>query len=54
MNIYLQYLLAALAAYLIGAFPSGVVATKLAGAPDVRHSGSRHTGGTNTMRLVWV
>ncbi|MFQ5576559.1 MAG: glycerol-3-phosphate acyltransferase [Anaerolineae bacterium] len=45
-----QYILAAGAAYLIGAFPSGVVASKLAGAPDVRYVGSGHTGGTNTMR----
>jgi len=56
VNSYGPFLLAALAAYLIGAFPTGVVATKLAGAPDVRHTGSGHTGGTNTMRLAgpWV
>ena len=52
----LQFLLAALTAYLIGAFPTGVLATKLVGGPDVRYSGSGHTGGTNAMRLtnVWV
>lgn len=56
MSIYGQYLSAALAAYLIGAFPTGVVATRLKGAPDVRYVGSGHTGGTNTMRLAgpWV
>jgi len=55
MNV-LQIVLAALSAYLIGSFPTGVVATKLAGAPDVRYSGSGHTGGTNTMRLTnpWI
>ncbi len=46
------YLLAAIVAYLIGAFPTGVIATKLKGAPDVRYTGSGHTGGTNTMRLT--
>ncbi|RME47973.1 MAG: acyl-phosphate glycerol 3-phosphate acyltransferase [Caldilineae bacterium] len=45
-----QFLLAGLAAYLIGSFPTGVVATRLVGAPDVRYVGSGHTGGTNTMR----
>lgn len=52
----LPYSLAAIIAYLIGAFPTGVIATKLAGAPDVRYSGSGNTGGTNTMRVtnVWI
>lgn len=50
------FVLAALLSYLIGSFPTGVVATKLLGAPDVRYSGSGNIGGTNTMRLtnVWV
>jgi glycerol-3-phosphate acyltransferase PlsY len=52
MNPTLQLLLAAVVAYLIGSFPTGVIATRLAGAPDVRYSGSGHTGGTNTMRLT--
>lgn len=52
MNNYLQFILSALVAYLIGSFPTGVIATKLAGAPDVRYSGSGHIGGTNTMRLT--
>lgn len=52
MNSYLQFVLSALVAYLIGSFPTGVIATRLAGAPDVRYSGSGHIGGTNTMRLT--
>ena len=52
MNIYLQFILAGLVSYLIGAFPTGVVMSKLLGGPDVRHHGSGHTGGTNTMRLL--
>ncbi len=56
LDTYLQYLLAAVIAYLIGSFPTGVIAAKLKGAPDVRYSGSKHTGGTNTMRLTgpWI
>jgi glycerol-3-phosphate acyltransferase PlsY len=53
-NIYLQFVVAGLLAYLIGAFPTGVVMTKLLGGPDVRYHGSGNTGGTNTMRLVGV
>jgi len=52
MNIYLQFILAGLAAYLIGSFPTGVVVSKLSGGPDVRYHGSGHIGGTNTMRLM--
>lgn len=36
--------------YLIGAFPTGVVVTRLWGAPDVRQEGSGHVGTTNTFR----
>jgi glycerol-3-phosphate acyltransferase PlsY len=53
-NIYLQFIVAGLLAYLIGSFPTGVVMTKLLGGPDVRYYGSGNTGGTNTMRLVGV
>ncbi len=53
-NIYWQFVIAGLLAYLIGAFPTGVLMTKLLGGPDVRYHGSGNTGGTNTMRLVGV
>ncbi len=52
MNIYVQFIIGGLVAYLIGSFPSGVVVSKLNGGLDVRHHGSGHTGGTNTMRLL--
>jgi glycerol-3-phosphate acyltransferase PlsY len=52
MNIYLQFIIGGLTAYLIGSFPTGVVVSKLRGGPDVRHHGSGHIGGTNTMRLM--
>ena len=36
--------------YLIGAFPTGVIVTRLWGARDVRQAGSGHSGTTNTYR----
>ncbi len=43
-------LLVALGGYLIGAFPTGVVVTRLWGARDVHRAGSGHSGTTNTYR----
>ncbi|MDY0189908.1 MAG: glycerol-3-phosphate 1-O-acyltransferase PlsY [Desulfuromonas sp.] len=40
------------AAYLIGAIPSGVVLTRLAGVEDVRNSGSGNIGATNVYRVA--
>lgn len=39
-------------AYLIGAIPTSVLASKLTAAPDVRYAGSKHAGATNLMRLA--
>lgn len=38
--------------YLVGAIPSGVVLTRLAGAGDVRQSGSGNIGATNVYRVA--
>ncbi len=43
-------LLVGVGGYLIGAFPTGVVVTRLWGAHDVRQAGSGHSGTTNTYR----
>jgi glycerol-3-phosphate acyltransferase PlsY len=43
-------LLAGLLGYLLGAVPSGVLVCRALGAPDVRSSGSGHTGGLNVSR----
>lgn len=45
-------LLAVLAGYLIGSFPTGVIAGRLLGGVDPRMVGSGHTGGTNVFRNV--
>lgn len=39
-------------AYLVGAVPSGVVLTRIAGAGDVRQSGSGNIGATNVYRVA--
>lgn len=41
-----------LAAYLIGAIPSGVLLTRLAGVGDVRQHGSGNIGATNVYRVA--
>jgi glycerol-3-phosphate acyltransferase PlsY len=45
---------AAVLGYTIGAFPTGVVVTRLLKKPDVRFSGSGHMGGLNTSRQAGV
>jgi glycerol-3-phosphate acyltransferase PlsY len=43
-------LISGIIGYFIGAVPTGVVVTRLWGAPDVREMGSGHIGTTNTYR----
>ncbi|BCR03534.1 glycerol-3-phosphate acyltransferase [Desulfuromonas versatilis] len=43
---------ALIAAYLIGAIPTGVLLTRLAGVGDVRQSGSGNIGATNVYRVA--
>jgi glycerol-3-phosphate acyltransferase PlsY len=43
-------LIAATIGYVFGAFPTGVLVTRVLRRPDVRHSGSGHTGGLNSYR----
>ncbi len=44
--------IAAVFGYLVGSFPTGVLVTRLLGKPDLRSSGSGHTGGLNVSRLA--
>lgn len=49
-----RLLIAAALGYIVGAFPTGVVVTRLLRKPDVRFSGSGHTGGLNVYRLAGI
>ncbi len=44
--------LAALAGYLIGSIPSGVIIARKVARVDIRHHGSRSTGATNALRTA--
>lgn len=44
--------LAGVLGYLLGAIPTGVLISRLLGAPDVRQRGSGHTGGLNVSRTA--
>jgi len=47
-------LIAAVLGYVVGAFPTGVLVTRLLKRPDVRFSGSGHIGGLNTYRQAGI
>ena len=49
-----RLLIAAVFGYLVGSFPTGVLLTRLLGKPDLRLSGSGHTGGLNTYRVAGI
>jgi glycerol-3-phosphate acyltransferase PlsY len=48
----MQLALYLLASYLIGAIPTGVLLTRLAGTGDIRQSGSGNIGATNVYRVA--
>jgi len=49
-----RLLVAAVFGYLVGSFPTGVLVARLLGKPDLRLSGSGHTGGLNVYRLAGI
>jgi len=49
-----RLLIAAVFGYFVGSFPTGVLLTRLLGKPDLRLSGSGHTGGLNTYRVAGI
>jgi glycerol-3-phosphate acyltransferase PlsY len=52
--LIVRLLSAAVFGYLVGSFPTGVLVTRLLGKPDLRFSGSGHTGGLNVYRLAGI
>lgn len=54
MATVLELLIAGLFGYLLGAIPTGVLISSVVGAPDVRWSGSGHTGGLNVSRSAGI
>lgn len=52
MNIYLAYVLSAVAAYLLGSISVGMITSKLMGGPNLREVGSGNTGATNALRAL--
>ncbi|HEX2988178.1 MAG TPA: glycerol-3-phosphate 1-O-acyltransferase PlsY [Chloroflexota bacterium] len=51
MNL-LSFVAVAVAAYLLGSFPSGVVLARLRGNVDILNKGSKRTGATNVLRTM--
>ncbi len=49
-----RLLISAVFGYLVGSFPTGVLVARLLGKPDLRSSGSGHTGGLNVYRLAGI
>jgi glycerol-3-phosphate acyltransferase PlsY len=49
-----RLLIAVALGYLVGSFPTGVLVTRLLRKPDLRFTGSGHTGGLNVYRLAGI
>ncbi len=49
-----RLLISAVFGYFVGSFPTGVLVARLLGKPDLRLSGSGHTGGLNVYRLTGI
>jgi glycerol-3-phosphate acyltransferase PlsY len=52
LMLIVHLLISAVFGYLVGSFPTGVLVIRLLGKPDLRFTGSGHTGGLNVYRLA--
>lgn len=52
MMVWLQYILTAIVAYLMGSISMGIIVSKLSGGPDLHTVGSKSTGATNVLRTM--
>ena len=52
--LIVRLLIAAVFGYIVGSFPTGILVTRLLRKPDLRSSGSGHTGGLNVSRLAGI
>lgn len=50
--LVLQYVLAAVIAYLLGSISTGIIVSRLSGGPDLHSVGSKSTGATNALRTM--
>lgn len=48
----MQFVLAAIVAYLLGSIPFGIIVSKMQASVDIRNYGSGRTGGTNVLRTL--
>lgn len=53
-GIYMEYILFAIIAYLLGSIPSALIVGKLGYNKDIRQHGSGNLGATNTFRVLGI
>ncbi len=54
MPVWLQYVIVAVIAYLLGSFSTGLTVAHFKHGPNLREVGSKNTGATNVMRTMGV
>ena len=54
MSIVWKYILAAMIAYMLGSFSTGLIVARINHGPDLRSVGSQNTGASNVLRTMGV